>query len=85
MGDPDDIQRIYETPLNKRHRDIGALLAAIVFLVAGLLALENKEAGWFGVVEVRDRQALLFGWTSIVFSVVIFFAYLRGGKANGKD
>ena len=85
MGDSDGNQRVQQTPLNKRHRDFGALLAAIAFLVAGLLAVENKEAGWYGAVEISGGQALLFGWTSIVFSIVIFFAYLRGRKANRQD
>jgi hypothetical protein len=66
----------------ERQRDVGALIAAIAFLVAGILAVHNSEASWFGMVEVSGRQAQLFGWASIAFASVIFLVYLRGTKGQ---
>lgn len=71
--------------MRKRKRDFGALLAATAGFIAGVFTLQTGHASWFGIVGIDGRQARLFGWASIIFSIVIFFVYLRGGKGNGTD
>jgi hypothetical protein len=68
--------------MKTRKRDLGALLAAVTMLIAGLLAIERGSASWFDVVGISGTQARLFGWASVAFSIVIFFIYFRGSKQH---
>jgi hypothetical protein len=65
-----------------RTRDFGALLAAVVMLIAGLLTIGHGRADWFDTVEITGVQARLFGWASIALSIVLFFIYFRGSKQH---
>ena len=68
--------------MKTRARDFGALLAAVVMLIAGLLAVAHGRAGWFDTVEITGMQARLSGWASIALSIVLFFIYFRGSKQH---
>jgi hypothetical protein len=66
-----------------RTRDFGALLAAVVMLTAGLLAVGHARAGWFNTVRsLGSKLAFLAGLPSHYPSCLSSFTL---GEANSID
>jgi hypothetical protein len=60
---------------DKRQRN--TLLVAVLMLCLGIFTVATGHMSWYGVQEVSGNQARAVGLLLIMFSVGLFFSYLR--------